>query len=172
MNWEEENECREADEVREMLDLAKRAHEAVDNTRAVEAEARKMIAAAKDRAAEEMMAMERETMKNDDEDGSECDATGESDDKGTKRGNDDERGGGGETRREDADDDERGGGGETQRKDARGGEGKPRREKQARRCRRRRTRRRAWRRRKNTTRRRARRRRRRTSKTRRRVWRR
>ena len=40
-----------------------------------------MIAAAKERAAEDMMAMEHENDENDDEDGSECDAIEECDGK-------------------------------------------------------------------------------------------
>ena len=47
-----------------MLELAKRkAHEAEENTKAVEEEARRMIAAARERAAEETMAMDRESLK-------------------------------------------------------------------------------------------------------------
>ena len=43
--WEEEKECREADEVRKVLEMAKRkAQEAEENTQVVEEEARKMIA--------------------------------------------------------------------------------------------------------------------------------
>ena len=59
---EEEEECREADELRKVLEMAKRkTREAEENTKIVEEEARKMIAAAKERAAEETMAMERVT---------------------------------------------------------------------------------------------------------------
>ena len=56
---EEEEECREVDELREVLETAKRkTREAEENTRIVEEEARKMIAAARERAAEEIRAME------------------------------------------------------------------------------------------------------------------
>ena len=48
--WEEEKGCREADDLREMVELAKRkAQEAEESTRAVEAEARMVIAAARER---------------------------------------------------------------------------------------------------------------------------
>ena len=57
-----EKELREADEVRKVLEMAKRkTREAEENTKLVEEEARKMIAAAREKAAEEAMAMERIT---------------------------------------------------------------------------------------------------------------
>ena len=60
--WEEEKECREADEVTKVLEMAMRkTREAEENTKAVEEEARKMIAAAREKAVEEAMTMERIT---------------------------------------------------------------------------------------------------------------
>ena len=57
---EEEEERREADELRQVLEVAKRkTREAEENTKIVEEEARKMFAAAKERAMEETRAMER-----------------------------------------------------------------------------------------------------------------